>query len=86
MRPDLDLGDRPKPAEMKSDGSTNRVDTNSQSITTKEHFTDTAGIKNLNQNTQNLNNIFAGIGTDNIQVSNPVIKTNQDAPDLLNAT
>ncbi len=83
LRPDLDLSDRPKPAEMKSDGSTNRVDTNSQSITTKEHFTDTAGIKNLNQNTQNLNNIFAGIGTDNIQVSNPIIKTNQDAPDLL---
>ena len=83
LRPDLELADRPEPAEIKSDGSTNRVDTNSQSITTKEHFTDTAGIKNLNQNTRNLNNIFAGTGADNIQVSNPIIKTNQDAPDLL---
>ncbi|PPR65352.1 MAG: hypothetical protein CFH08_00809 [Alphaproteobacteria bacterium MarineAlpha3_Bin7] len=83
LRPDLDLADRPEPAEIKSEGSTNRVDTNSQSITTKEHFTDTTGIKKLNQNTQNLNNIFAGTGADNIQLSNPISKTNQDALDLL---
>ena len=83
LRPDLDLGDRPKSTEIKSDGSTNRVDTNSQSITTKEQFTETIGIKNLNQNTQNLTNVFPGTGADNIQVSNTVIKTNQDGPDLL---
>ena len=83
LRPDLDLGDRPISTEIKSDGPTNRVDNNSQSITTKEQFTGTAGIKALNQNTQDLTNIFAGTGTDNIQASNPIIKTNQDGPDLL---
>ena len=83
LRPDLDLGDRPISTEIKSDGPTNRVDNNSQSITTKDQFTGTAGIKALNQNTQDLTNIFAGTGTDNIQASNPIIKTNQDGPDLL---
>jgi len=84
LRSDLDLGDRPKSTQIKSDGSTNRgEDTNSQSITAKEQFTETVGIKNLNQNTQNLTNVFVGTGIDNIQVSNPVVKTNQDGSDLL---
>ena len=54
LRPDLDLGDRPKSTEIKSDGSTSGVDANSQSIATKEQFTETVKIKTLNQNTQNL--------------------------------
>ena len=83
LRPDLDLGDRPKSTEIKSDGSTSGVDANSQSIATKEQFTETEKIKTLNQNTQNLTDVYAGTGTDNIQVSNLGIKTNQDGPDLL---
>ena len=47
LRPDLDLGDRPKSTQIKSDDSTSGIDANSQSITTKEQFTETVKIKTL---------------------------------------